>query len=130
MKINPFKKRSTKGREAENIACEHLKKNGLKLIEKNFYSRYGEIDLIMQHKSTLVFVEVRYRKNADYGGALASITPGKQSKIRKTALYYMQKKGRDFNTRIDVVAITNACSDDQQKAPENAVQINWIQNAF
>ena len=130
MKINPFNKRSTKGREAENIACEHLKKNGLQLVETNFYSRHGEIDLIMQHNNTLVFIEVRYRKNADYGGALASITPGKQSKVRKTALYYMQKKGRDFNARIDVVAISNTCSDNKLKASENAVQIEWIQNAF
>lgn len=127
MKLKPDNNQSSKGKSAENTACDHLKKNGLKLIEKNFNSRYGEIDLIMQHKSTLVFVEVRYRKNADYGGAKASITPSKQSKVRKTALYYMQLKGREFNARIDVVAITEVNSDIKNKS---ALDIEWIQNAF
>lgn len=130
MKLNPFSNRSSKGKDAEKIACDHLKKNGLKLIEKNFNSRYGEIDLIMQHKNTLVFIEVRYRKNADYGGASVSITPSKQSKIRKTALYYMQLKGREFNTRIDVVAITQAKINVNNKHCKNALDIEWIQNAF
>lgn len=130
MKLKPFNSRSSKGRDAEKIACDHLKNNGLKLIEKNFNSRYGEIDIIMQHKNTLVFVEVRYRKNRDYGGAEASITPGKQSKIRKTALYYMQKKGREFNSRIDVVAITETNTATHKTLNKNTLNIEWIQNAF
>ena len=92
--------RLIKGKSAEKIACEHLSKNGLKLIETNFYSRFGEIDLIMKHNKTLVFIEVRYRKNKDYGGAAASITQSKQSKVRKTALYYMQKKGRELTVEL------------------------------
>jgi len=130
MKLSLFNKQSNKGKQAENIACEHLIKNGLKLIDKNFNSRYGEIDLIMQHKNTLVFVEVRYRKNADYGGAKASITPGKQSKVRKTALYYMQLKGREFESRIDVVAITETADNLTETKNQNALDIEWIQNAF
>lgn len=122
--------RLIKGKSAEKIACDHLTKNGLKLIETNFYSRFGEIDLIMKHKQTLVFVEVRYRSNDDYGGAAASITQSKQSKVRKTALYYMQKKGREFNCRIDVVAISDTGSSNHIDLNISTLDINWIQNAF
>lgn len=122
--------RLIKGKSAEKIACEHLIKNGLKLIETNFYSRFGEIDLIMQHKQTLVFIEVRYRNNNDYGGAEASITQSKQSKVRKTALHYMQKKGRELNCRIDVIAISDTDRSNHNNLNKNTLDINWIQNAF
>lgn len=125
MMISLNKNRASKGKEAEKIACDHLKNNGLKFIDNNFYSRYGEVDLIMQDQDTLVFIEVRYRKNLDYGGALESITPSKQKKIRTTALYYMQKKGREFNTRFDVVALTGSDINKQ-----NNLSIEWIKNAF
>lgn len=114
MMISLLKSRSSKGKAAEEIACNHLKKNGLTFIDKNFFSRYGEIDLIMKDQETLVFIEVRYRKNMDYGGALESI-----------ALYYMQKKGGEFNTRFDVVALTGNNINKQDN-----LSIEWIKNAF
>ena len=120
-----FQSRINKGKAAEEIACSHLKQHGLKLVDKNFYSRYGEIDLIMKDQSTLVFIEVRYRKNLDYGGALESVTPSKQKKIHTTALYYMQKKGGEYNSRFDVVALTGNDINNQ-----NQLSIEWIQNAF
>ena len=113
--------RSTKGKACENLACDYLKKNGLKLIDKNFHSRHGEIDLIMQHQDMVVFIEVRYRKNQDFGGAKASVTLSKQQKIQKTALFYMQKKGRELNARFDVIAMTGE---------QNNPSIEWIKNAF
>ena len=122
---NLFQSRINKGKAAEEIACSYLKKNGLKLIDKNFYSRYGEVDLIMKDQDTLVFIEVRYRKNLDYGGALESVTPTKQKKIQTTALYYMQKKGSEYNSRFDVVALTGNDINNQNK-----LSIEWIQNAF
>ncbi|VAW58793.1 hypothetical protein MNBD_GAMMA11-2711 [hydrothermal vent metagenome] len=121
MKLNQLITRRSKGKAAEALACKHLKENGLRLIEKNFHSRAGEIDLIMQDDNTLVFIEVRYRKNQDFGGAKASITPAKQQRIRKTALYYMQKKGEEFYARFDVLAMSG---EGEQLTYE------WIQNAF
>lgn len=121
MKLRLPSTRSSKGRAGEQLAEHHLKQKGLTFIEKNFHSRHGEIDLIMQHHDALVFIEVRYRKNMDFGGAVASITPKKQNKIRKTALYYMQTRGREFNARFDVVAITG---------DDSNLNIEWIQNAF
>ena len=125
MKLSLLNSKSSKGKAAEKIARDHLISHGLSFIDKNFHSRHGEVDLIMQHHETLVFVEVRYRKNLDYGGALESITPSKQQKIHKTALFYMQKKGREFNTRFDVVALTGEDINNL-----NTISIEWIQNAF
>lgn len=112
---------ANKGQAAEDWACEYLIHQGLEFIERNFHSRHGEIDLIMEHQGTLVFIEVRYRKNLDFGGALESITPKKQNRIRKTALYYMQTRQREFNARLDVFAMNGE--------GEN-YQFEWIQNAF
>jgi putative endonuclease len=124
MKISLFN-HCNKGQRAEDMACQHLQQQGLNLLHKNFHSRFGEIDLIMQHQQTLVFVEVRYRKNRVFGGPAASITPAKQEKIRKTALFFMQKKGREFNARFDVLAI---CGNDLNKPQQ--LNIEWIKNAF
>ena len=121
MKLSQLITRRNKGKAAESLACHHLTENGLSLIEKNFHSRYGEIDLIMQHENALVFIEVRYRKNNDFGGAKASVTPAKQQKIKKTALFYMQKKGHEFYARFDVLAISGE---------DKALTYEWIQNAF
>jgi len=93
----------------------------LKPIEQNFNSRYGEIDLIMQQQDSVVFIEVRYRKNENFGGAKASVTLAKQNKIQKTALYYMQKQGRELNARFDVIAMSGEY---------NNLTIEWIKNAF
>ena len=70
----------TQGKIAEDQACLFLQKKGLKLVEKNYRCRTGEIDLVMQDKKELVFVEVRYRANNDYGSALDSVD---QQKIQK-----------------------------------------------
>ncbi len=107
------------GNEAEQQACKHLKAHGLKLLDKNFSIKAGEIDLIMLDNETLVFVEVRYRKNADFGSAAASVTPKKQQRIIKASLAYQQKHAPQSSMRFDVVAIEG----------DNR-ELDWIQNAF
>ena len=74
------------GRQAEKIAKQFPKNQGLKFIESNFYSRMGEIDLIMQESDTLIFIEVRYRKNTAHGSPLETITPSKQASKIKSGL--------------------------------------------
>lgn len=107
------------GRTGEDFACQHLMRQGLNLIERNFLCRVGEIDLIMKDKDCLVFVEVRKRSSTAYGGALASITPAKQKKIIKAAQYYILQRKLNYQLpmRFDVVAI-----DDQA--------VHWIKSAF
>ncbi len=112
------------GKYAEILACHYLQQQNLKLISQNYHCRRGEIDLIMQDQQTLVFIEVRYRKNAYFGSALESVNHAKQQKIITTAEYYLLQNKDDYSDyRFDVIAImpTQANAD-----PE----ITWVKNAF
>ena len=110
------------GNRAEKQALKFLTLRGLSLAERNFRSRYGEIDLIMRDADFLVFVEVRYRKNQNFGGALASVDIRKQAKLRRTAEFFLQKhKLSNQACRFDILCLTGSLS-----KPE----IQWIDNAF
>lgn len=110
------------GRKAEQLARQLLEAQQLKFIDSNYHCRFGEIDLIMLDKNnTLVFVEVRYRKNQQFGGAIESITHSKQNKLRLTASHYLQKKNSNKNARFDVVLLSSLSDN---------TQINWIKSAF
>jgi len=114
-----FQASNTRGVQAEQQALIFLQKQGLLLICQNFYCRFGEIDLIMSDQGTLVFIEVRYRKNQDFGGATASITPQKQRKLIKTAKHYLSQLDDEPYCRFDVIAIS-----------ESVIEPQWIQDAF
>ncbi|MDO8299399.1 YraN family protein [Lacisediminimonas sp.] len=96
---------AARGREAEDRALRYLLSQGLSLVTRNFRCRGGEIDLIMQHGRELVFVEVRFRSSASHGGALASITSGKQAKMVLAAQLFLQRYRQLPACRFDVVAI-------------------------
>ena len=118
--ISKLTQRKKKGNDAEEQAYQFLTKKGLTLLTRNFSIRAGEVDLIMQDgDNTLVFVEVRYRKNKDFGGAAASVTPKKQHRIIKAALSYQQKHAPQSFMRFDVIAIEG-----------NDKKLNWIKSAF
>ena len=72
---------SNVGHQAEQLALDYLQSHGLRLLERNFRGRFGEIDLIMLDGHTLVFIEVRLRKSKNFGGAEQSITASKQNKL-------------------------------------------------
>ncbi len=107
----------------EDVAFNFLKKKQLINIKRNYNCKLGEIDIIMTDKDTLVFIEVKYRKNSDWVSAAESVTKAKQKKIIRSAqLYLLQNKKYDnWNCRFDVVSIQG----DKQN-PE----IDWIENAF
>jgi putative endonuclease len=113
-------KRAERGAHAERQAADWLQAKGLKLIERNMRSRFGEIDLIMEDGATLVFVEVRYRGRNDYGGAAASVTATKQARLRRAIGVYIARHPHagSRTLRADVVAISGAG------------EIEWIPNAF
>ena len=112
----------TIGKRAENMALSYLEKHGLTMVASNYRSRRGEIDLIMEDDTLLVFVEIRYRQSAKYGSALESVNAQKQSHIIYTAQSYIQKNPSHHSSyRFDVVAIE----------PNNdTISINWIKDAF
>lgn len=110
---------NSQGVLAEKKALSYLQEQGLTLICQNYYCRFGEIDLIMSDQDTLVFIEVRYRKNSNFGGAFASINNSKQRKIITTAKHYLSTLDTEPFCRFDAVAIGS-------ESPTPA----WIKNAF
>lgn len=114
-----FQPSNSKGVIAEKKALTYLLGQGLTLLHQNYYCRFGEIDLIMFDQDTLVFIEVRYRKSSDFGGALASINKSKQRKIINTAKHYLAQLTSEPYCRFDAIALNEI-----ESAPL------WIQNAF
>ena len=113
------------GNQAESIALNYLTQQGLELIEQNYLTKFGEIDIIMLDKveQVLVFVEVRYRKDKLFGSASDTVTSVKQAKIIRSAQRYLQQHDEfdEFMCRFDVVGIES-----DLKYPK----INWIKDAF
>ena len=79
------------GAKAEAIACWFLKQQGYDVLEQNFYTKVGEIDIIAKEDQTLVFVEVKYRKDDKKGYPAQAVDQRKQQKIRKSAMIYLKK---------------------------------------
>ena len=99
-------KRKT-GKKYEDMAAEYLKANGYRIIEQNFYTHYGEVDIIGENEGFLAFIEVKYRKSTKYGTPFEAINARKMKNIRNSAVYYMYSKGvsQMKPVRFDVVAI-------------------------
>lgn len=118
------KTRKGVGDEAEERALQHLLRQGLRLMERNYRvaagprARGGEVDLIMgERDGTLVFVEVRARHSRSHGGAAASVTHGKQARVIYAAKHYLRRLATPPPCRFDVVAI-------------DADSLEWLRGAF
>lgn len=99
-------RRKSLGNLGENLALKYLKNKGYKFIDRNFRSRFGEIDLIFQDDKTLVFVEVKTRFSHSYGKPETAVTPRKINSIIKTGQYFkLLHPDLPESLRIDVVAI-------------------------
>jgi putative endonuclease len=103
--------------QAEETAARYLVEQGLQLVARNFRTRLGEIDLVMRDGDTLVFVEVRLRTRADYGGALESIDGNKRRRLVSAANGYLALLGREPACRFDVVTVEER-------------EAHWIRAAF
>ena len=93
-----------KGNQAENKAVEFLYDKGFVIVERNFYSRFGEIDIIATKDEVLHFVEVK--SGEDYELAIQNITPTKLSRLIKTANVYMKKNSYNDDFQLDAVVVT------------------------
>ena len=111
---------TARGCEAETLAARHLARHGLRLIERNFRVRGGEIDLICHDGQRLIFVEVRLRSRQDFGGAGASITIQKRRRIIIAARHYLARRGYQGDCRFDCVLL--------QDLQESGIE--WIRHAF
>lgn len=115
--------RKEAGGAAETAACRFLEGQGLKLLEKNFRCRNGEIDLIMRDGDVVALVEVRLRSTARFGGAAASVDWKKQQRLIAAARYLtlVRSELRKHPFRFDVIAL-------EPEGPD--LQIHWIKDAF
>ncbi|MFN3966325.1 MAG: YraN family protein [Endomicrobiia bacterium] len=93
------------GKKGENKAIDFLKKKGYQILETNYRTRFGEIDIIAEENNDIVFIEVKTRTNYSFGAPQLAVDLRKQKKIIKTALNYIKTKNiLNKNFRFDVVA--------------------------
>lgn len=108
------------GCQTEARACDFLITKGLKLLARNYRSRYGEIDLIMQEKNgEIVFVEVRSQSDSDLLSVIESVNYSKQQRIIKTAMHYLEEQDLTdkVNCRFDIMGFSDH-------------HFDWIKDAF
>ena len=108
------------GASSEAAALKLLKRNGYKLLSRNYSTRAGELDLVVRKDASLVFVEVRYRSNIQFGTGAESVNWHKQQRLIRAAEHYLQHEVKDPDIytefRFDVVSIGE--------------DVEWIQHAF
>lgn len=111
------------GKIGEDYAANHLKDKGYRIAARNYHSRYGEIDIIAENKEFIVFAEVKTRDKNYEVSPLEAVSAGKQKKIGKTALSYLQSNPTDLQPRFDVIGITT-------DSDYRILSIEHIENAF
>ena len=95
------------GNLGENIALKYLKERSHKILGTNYYSRFGEIDIISENENNIIFTEVKTRTSDRFGSPEDALTPRKLQKIKKTALQFLNNSTglNTFNWRIDLIAV-------------------------
>ena len=121
----PSLNRRQLGNKYEALATAHLVRQGFRILERQFRTRAGEIDLIAMDGGTLCFIEVRAKRSGRFGTAAESITPRKQQRLLRTAVYYLHThpQAQHLPMRFDVVAL-------DASAEPDAPKITLIRNAF
>lgn len=110
------------GDRGEDLAAGFLKKQGYHILERNYRTPLGELDLIARHQGCLVFIEVKTRRTDRFGAPQEAVHPAKQEKLRNLAEYYLQDKGLgDAWVRFDVVGV---------RLTEKGAKLEVIQHAF
>lgn len=112
-------KDTTDGERAETLAAQYLERRGLRLLARNFRVRGGEIDLVAREGKTLVFVEVRLRRNPAFGGAAESITARKRQRLILAARHWLLQHG-EAPCRFDCILL--------DKLESGAIE--WVKDAF
>ena len=114
--------RRSLGDRGEDMAAAHLKKQGYQILERNYRTPIGEIDLVARHQGVLVIIEVKTRRSRRFGSPQEAVHPAKQERLRNLAEYYLQQQGLgEVTVRFDVVGIL---------WQEGKPQIEVIEGAF
>ena len=107
------------GKFGEEVTVKYLKDHGYEILERNFHSRWGEIDIIAKDGECVVFCEVKTRKSISYGRPSEYVTKNKMEKIIKTAMVYIGDKEEEMRFDVSEVYIE-----------KDGYKINYIENAF
>ncbi len=119
-------KRQQFGKESESEAVRYLKKNGYKILEQNYRTKLGEIDIIAKDKGTITFIEVKSRRSGNYGNPKWAVTPKKQRKISMVALYYLKTTNQSGEkARFDVVTLTSNYDNPRIEIIKNAFELAY-----
>jgi putative endonuclease len=114
------------GKTGEALAVAHLRKKGYKLIERNYRTRVGEIDVIAKHKGRIVFIEVKTRRTGRYGDPKSAVTLKKQRKISMVALAYLKKHySLQTPARFDVVTVRSDGAGETIEIIPNAFELAY-----
>jgi putative endonuclease len=114
------------GSNSESLAARYLKKSGYKILEQNYRTPLGEIDIIAKEKKTIVFVEVKSRRSNRYGNPKWAVTPRKQRKISMVALQYLKStRQMDNRARFDVVTVISNRDEPQIEIVKNAFELAY-----
>lgn len=105
------------GAKGERAACGYLKRNGYKILQKNFKSPFGEVDIVARKGEVIAFIEVKTRMSDSYGAPSQAVTPERQRRYINAAEYYFAGKQIDFTVRFDIIEVFRG-------------EINHIENAF
>lgn len=112
------------GSWGERLAAAYLAERGFEILERNFYTPYGELDLVMRRANEMVFVEVKTRSSEMFGWPELALTPKKRAHLLNAALYYLEQHPEfEGDWRIDVIAIRRVIG---KKSPE----LLWIENVL
>jgi len=114
------------GKKGEDVALRFLKKNGYRVIERNYVCKMGEMDIIAKEKDTLVFVEVKTRTSTTFGPPQLAVNPKKQSQMSKVALHFLKEKNlEDVRARFDVVAILMGARGEEIELIKDAFDLKY-----
>lgn len=107
----------------EELACKYLISQGCRIVFRNFRCKQGEIDIIARDGDYLCFIEVKFRKNSDFGQPQEAVNISKQRKISQVSRFYLYSKNLSFDIpiRYDVIAVS---------VNEGISTFKWIKNAF
>lgn len=115
-----------KGKKGEDIAAACLRKEGYRIVERNYRCLYGEVDIIAMDAKDIVFIEVKSRKSDNFGSPEEAVGITKQKKISRVALNYLREKGLDdYNARFDIVAIRFMPQGNRVKLIRNAFDLSY-----
>jgi putative endonuclease len=114
---------NTLGREGEDIALAFFRKKGYRIVEKNFRTVFGEIDIIARDRDVLVFIEVKTRADDSFGSPFEAVDRRKREKIRKVALCFMKKLKKEVPARFDVLSIESVGADRRIEHKKDAFEV-------